>query len=184
MTHTEIQAKKEVANATPRRRVKKGLVFFCSVVILVGLLLRFVGMELKPGWIDEGHGLIPFSPVSKRIATKIDSKAIYSDALRISVKDTPVISFWHITRNIRDFSIDSAPLYSLLAAPFVAQFGNTINTLRLFSAFLSITITPLFFWFVLELTRRRDFALIGATIISVSPFLTLYSIEGLFSESP
>lgn len=70
------------------------------------------------------------------------------------------------------------PLYIYLVTPSVAAFGLNEFAVRFPSAFLGMLSIPLIYLFFLTLTKRKDYALLGATLMAISPWSIYFSRDG------
>lgn len=156
------------------RASTRAVVVACCLVVLLGLSLRFVGVDQKDCWYDEGitHFLIsrPFMDWGSFAGRPVSAGEL------LQFLQPNVDSFAQSFGNFQ-FLPDQAPLYYLLAKAYSCVFTNQTDSLRLLSGFLSILITPAFFWLALECTGSVLVGVIAAAIISVSPMVTIYSTE-------
>lgn len=159
----------------PASRWQRNLfVAILSLVIVVGISLRFFGLAQRDIWIDEAHTLRNISPID---VWQLQGKELTRAELDKQMHPTfDLDGFWQICGNTSKTS-DQVPLYYLLARYFCSFFDDSLLGARLLSALLSIAATPLFYFWSFSVTRSRLSAAIGALIVSVSPFLMLYSSE-------
>lgn len=150
------------------------LVAILLLVIVVGISLRFFGLAQRNIWIDEAHTLRNISPIDVR---RLKGQELTRMELDKQMHPTfDIDGVWQICGNTSQTS-DQVPLYYLLARYFCSFFDDSLFAARLLSALLSIAATPLFYFWSFRVTRSKMMAAIGALIVSVSPFLTLYSSE-------
>lgn len=146
-----------------------------GVIVVVGTAMHFVGLEQKYVWFDESATFRVVACVDEqKIKGKILSQGQVLDLLRLDRHNSGIKE--SLAYNRSNYS-DQLPLYFVLLKPYAWLFGDTIGSLRAFSALWSVFIPPLFYWLVLELTGSRRTALIGIAVISVSPFCMLYAAE-------
>jgi Predicted membrane protein len=145
------------------------------LVIACAISLRFFGLAEKDVWLDECFTLRYIAPTN---LAQLQGIAFSNTSLQGLLHPTlETGGLWQTCNNIRENATDQVPLYFLLARFFSPFFNDTLFASRLLSALLSILITPLFYLCVLSVTRSKSTALIGALIVSVSPFLMIYSAE-------
>lgn len=163
------------------RRLGPVLVFICCGVILLGSALHFVGVDKKDCWFDEAIAL-QINATHSGDLRKLEAVPIQVGAMRMLL-DVRGVNPLTTLENIRVFAPDQGPVYSLIAWATARLFGNNVDTLRALSGVFSLLLAPLMFWLIVEATSRGDSggdklaALIGATLIAVSPVFTLYAGE-------
>lgn len=157
----------------PNWKQKIGVVSLL-LVIICGISLRFFGLAEREVWLDEAHTLRTLAPVDViKLKGQVFTGAELDEVLRPTFD---INGLWQTIDNTRQIS-DQVPLYYLIARFFCPFFENTLFAARLLAAFLSVLATPIFYLWVLGVTRSKGTALIGAAIVSVSPFLMLYASE-------
>lgn len=157
------------------------LVLVCCAVILLGTALHFVGVDKKDCWFDEAIAL-QINATDSSNFRKLEAVPIQAGVMRMLLGVSGVNPLTTL-ENIRTFSPDQGPVYSLIAWAAALLFGNNVDTLRALSGVFSVLLSPLLFWLIIEATRSGDTrgdkraALIGATLVAVSPVFTLYAGE-------
>lgn len=157
----------------PNWKQKIGVVSLL-LVIICGISLRFVGLAEKDIWNDEAHTLRTLAPVDViplkgRVFTGAELDEMLHPTFDIN-------GLWQTIDNTRKIS-DQVPGYYLIARCICPFFKDTLFAARLLAAVLSILATPIFYLWLLRVTQSRSTALIGAAIVSVSPFLMIYASE-------
>jgi len=160
--------------------IPKWFKYIVIVVIVLGVLLRFHNLELRPYWGDEAatsveiHGSDYDSPefqnkfFNRVITAKELNKFLYPDTRSNAVKTLSLIA---------KKEPQLSPLYFILQGFWIKIFGNTIATIRSFSALLGVLVVLSIYWLSMQLFHSRTTALIAMAIVATSPFQLVYSQE-------
>ncbi|MBE7438223.1 MAG: glycosyltransferase family 39 protein [Spirochaetales bacterium] len=150
-----------------------------AVSLCLGLYFRFEELDKKLIWHDE-------------VGTRLFSAGLPIDEWQSvlytgAVLDVAVVQAIH-RRNIRGplevikgLMLDDPqhpPLYYILAGIWTHAFGDSIATLRLLSALLSLLALPAMYWLGRELFGGHGTSWTAVALIAVSPFFVLYAQEG------
>jgi len=151
-----------------------------GVVIALGVLLRFVGLETHVFWHDEvytrffasGYQAADWRP------------ALFTGAV-LDVSEVLAFQSHNPDKGVVDTMLGLArdepqhpPLYYALVRLWVGAFGDSVATLRALSAVLSLLGLPAMYWFCRELFRGEQSTRVAWTataLLSVSPFFVLYA---------
>ena len=160
--------------------MKKTLtILFVGLCLGAGIFFRFYHLERKVFWHDEVYSklfidgfqrndwapqlfsgnVLEKSDLGKFLS--LDPKTSMGDTLRGLARDDP----------------QHPPLYYLLARFWLECFGDSIATLRLLSAVISLLAFPAMFGLGKELFGSRRAAWAGVVLIAVCPFFVLYAQE-------
>lgn len=138
-------------------------------LIVVGVALRFMGLDRKLYWIDEVYSSITLS--GKTYAEVFSEFEKLPDepslgALQAFLKFNPDRSISDVVRNLKTEDPHHSPLYYIGARAFGSAFGDTPAALRAFAALLSLLALAAFWWLFGELAIDR---VTGLAIVALSP---------------
>lgn len=146
------------------------------VAVVIGVLLRFYGLDDKVLWHDE-------------VATRIFAAgyrpdewkgALYTgeivpvSALLHYQEPRPDRSLWNAVVGLVQHDPQHPPLYYVLAALWVDVFGPDIGVLRALSAVFGLLCLPAAAWLGRELYGNGR---VPAALVALSPFFVLYAQE-------
>lgn len=155
-----------------------GLTILLAAVVVAGAALRFVNLADRLYWHDEVYTSLRIS--GYRVAEvkqamlaggdlrpgdllpyqRLNREHGFSDSIASLAADDPQIS----------------PLYIALIRLWAGLAGDSVRSLRVFSALVSLLVFPCLFWLCRELfptIARTDW--VAAALIAVSPFHLLYA---------
>jgi len=149
-----------------------------AFTLLFGSYLRFDRNDQKLLWYDEivtalwysGHDLRESMPAlaNREIGVGELRKLLQIDP-RSDVRDT-------IAGIVRD-DPQHTPLYYLALRGWAELMGDSIGSLRSFSAVADLLILPVVFWLCLELFGSATVGWIAVVLVAISPFHIVYSQE-------
>ncbi len=148
-----------------------------AVVLILGILFRFINLDGKLYWYDE-------TLTSLRISGHTQTELVESafNGRVISVQELQQKyqypnSEKGLTDAINAFAgnAEHSPLYYLMARFWVQTFGNSVVTIRSLSAFISLLAFPCIYWLCLELFASSLTGWVAVILIAVSPFHVLYA---------
>lgn len=151
----------------------------CVVIaLLCGVFFRFYHIDRKVFWDDEIYSAMRIvgyreEDVIKRAAAAhvaADLQAIlHPDSLQ---RDPAVMD---TVEGLIHEEPQHPPVYFALAHLWSNSFGDSVRTLRLFSAIIGVLAIPAMFWLCFELFGTSRAGWIGAALIATSPVAVLYS---------
>lgn len=159
--------------AVPRLR------FFLLVVLIVGIVLRFVNLDQKVVWGDETLS-------SFRIAGYSEQEVIQNlyTGREISVADLQKYQRAGSQRNPLDTletlaaeAANHPPLYYVPARIWEDWFGSSVAVKRTFPALISLLVFPCLYWLCLELLGSPLTGWLAIALVAVSPIHFLYAQE-------
>ncbi|MGF1479318.1 MAG: glycosyltransferase family 39 protein [Cyanophyceae cyanobacterium] len=148
------------------------------VLILVGIFFRFYNLERKVYWYDE-------TMTSLRISGHTQSELVEQvfDGRTISVEELLHYQYPNRVKGLHD-TLDAlagnpehSPLYYLMARGWLQIFGNSVTTIRVLSALISLLVLPCIYWLCLELFGSSLVGWVATALIAISPFHILYAQE-------
>ncbi|MDJ0575210.1 MAG: glycosyltransferase family 39 protein [Xenococcaceae cyanobacterium MO_234.B1] len=147
------------------------------IFLLLGIYIRFNNLDTKIYWNDEVFTSLRISGYTETdITQKINTGQI------ISNKELFQYQYPNPNKSLKDtlnsLAVEGAqhpPFYFVLLRFWVQLFGNSITTIRSFSAFLSILNLPAIYLLCKELFKSPKVGWIATILIAVSPFHFLYA---------
>jgi uncharacterized membrane protein len=163
----------------PSNRTSKWLRFFVICILVIGIFLRFNGLDKKIYWLDE-------VATSFRIAgstiSEVDQQLYtgrVSDINDLQKYQRPnSAKSWNDT--IDSLVIDDSqhpPLYFIMVRFWAELFGNSPAAIRILSVLISLLIFPCLYWLCLELFGSALFGWIAVALTSVSLLHIIYAQE-------
>ena len=149
------------------------------LILLAGIFFRFYNLDKKVFWNDEIVtvrilGGYTDSQLAKYYHEEMVS-AEYFKSLFHSSDNFSIKEMIHVM--IHDGYIQNTPFYYVMLKEWIKIFGDSIWTIRLFSAVISLFVFPLLYWLCMELFSSRRVAVIAMVLLAVSPFHVLYAQE-------
>jgi mannosyltransferase len=121
--------------------------YFLVTLTLVGAVLRLYSLDANSLWVDE-------------VLTARAASLSFSDIMTDSIRTNSV-----------------PPFYFWLAHIAVTSFGESEATLRLVSALSGALTVPLFYLFILEISRHNPTSLVAAALLALNPLHLWFSQE-------
>ncbi len=149
-----------------------------TVTIVCGLFLRFFELDLKI-YMDEvfsSFWICGYSP--QEVVRGISSNQLFSpeDLLRYQ-QIKPGTSIANTVQLLAQYDTQHPPLYYVLLRIWAVLVGDSIGSLRLISALLSLIALPMAYWLAMELFGSQLIGWMLVALISVSPLHLLYAQE-------
>jgi uncharacterized membrane protein len=153
--------------------------FFIVILLVLGILFRFVNIDRKVYWNDEAF-------TSLRIAGYTDAELVQQvfDGREIGIEDLHKYQRPNtekgLSDTIRSLAVEDPqhpPLYYVMARFWVQWFGSSVATTRSFSALISLLALPCIYWLSLELFESPLIGWVAMALIAVSPLHLLYAQE-------
>ncbi len=163
-----------------KQSISKSLKFCLLIIITLGILLRFVNLDQKSYWIDEAFSSLRISGhLESEVAIQqlFDGRVITVQDLEKYQRPDPETNLIDTITSIRKEEATSTPLFFVLARLWNQWFGGSVATSRSLSAFLSVLVLPVFYWFCLELFESSLVAWVSVSLLAISPFQLLYASQ-------
>lgn len=159
-------------------KIPLNLLILSLIVIIFGILCRFVNLGEKIFWVDEVATAVRVAGYTKQeIVIELITQDIRSvDSLKKYQQLSPDKTF-NDTLSALKKSPEHSPLYFILTRCWLEVLGNSITLIRSLSTFLSLLILPCLFWFTQVLFEKFSISLLTITLMSVSPFYVAYAQE-------
>jgi uncharacterized membrane protein len=160
-------------------KIRPALLWFLTIILVIGMFFRFVNLDLKTYWADEAYTSIYLSGYTRsEMYQQLHSGRV------ISLKDlqkyqhpNPEKSAVDTIRTLATEDRQHTPLYYVLTWFWIHLFGNSVAVTRSFSAFISLLTFPCLYWLCQELFESQVITWTAVLLIAVSPFHVLYAQE-------
>ena len=159
--------------------MKRKLRLLVVVLLLLGLLFRFVNIDKKFYWYDEAFTSLRISGY-----TQTEVLRAISRGQLVAPKDLMKYQRLNATKNLGDtvksLAIEEPqlpPLYFLAVKCWAKLFGDSPAATRSFSAWMSLLTFPALYWLCRELFASPEVAWIAVGLLAVSPLHVLYAQE-------
>ncbi len=158
---------------------KPVVVGLIALILALGIFFRFDNLGKKVFWHDEVFTklFIDGYAVKEWKQALFTGKIIEVNDLQTFLHFNPRKSLVDTVRDLATQDPHHPPLYYGLARIWIAHFGDSIATLRLLSALLSLLAFPAAYWLCLELFESPRVAWTAVILFAVSPFVVLYAQE-------
>ncbi|GBO56652.1 hypothetical protein APA_4987 [Pseudanabaena sp. lw0831] len=160
-------------------RISQVLRLFFVFILVVGIFLRFNGLDKRVYWLDEvatSFRIAGFT-IAEVDQQLYDGKVVDINALQKYQKPNPERS-WGDT--INSLVVDDAqhpPLYFVMVRFWAEFVGSSPAVIRILSVLISLLIFPCFYWLCIELFNSAVFGWIAIALTSVSLLHLTYAQE-------
>ncbi len=163
-----------------------------TLVICLGILLRFVNLDSKVVWIDEIHSFMRVGGYGKTALVEQFEQTIAATETRpgtlMPLEDLLQLQRPPVSQNlltglgatIHALATDNPqhpPVYYLAARLMAGIFGPGVSILRGTAAFFGVALIPAMGWLAWVLWRSPHISLVTMAIAAVSPFQIAYAQE-------
>lgn len=150
------------------------------VLIVIGILLRFINLDGKISWADETFTYLRiYGNTKSDLMQEVVNSQILTAGTLLEKYQSPVVGKTLID-TVKGLALEDPkhpPLYFVLTNLWVQCFGTTVAATRSFSAFISLLVFPALYWLCQELFKSKIVGLVAIAIIAVSPFHFVYAQE-------
>ncbi|MCF2147521.1 glycosyltransferase family 39 protein [Desmonostoc muscorum LEGE 12446] len=151
--------------------------FLIILLLVTGVLLRFVNIDRKVYWGDEVFTSLRISGY-----TLAEMNENLANGRLLNMQDLHKYQYPSPEKNVIDtikgLALEEsqvAPLYFVMARFWVEWFGNSVTVTRSFSVFISLLSFPSFYWLCQELFESSLIAWIAMALVAVSPVHLIYA---------
>ncbi len=150
-----------------------------SLVIVAGLLLRWVNLGHSVYWGDEVYSSIRiFGHRTVELRAAIAQGQVVTAATIQTFQQLSPLK--GIGATLQSLAIEDAhltPLYFVLVRLWAGVFGDSVVAIRSFSALCGCLLLPVTYGLALALFQRRRVALVATALVAVSPIQLIYAQE-------
>lgn len=148
------------------------------ILLVAGIVLRFVNLDRKVYWGDEVFTSIRISGYTQaEVVQETFTGQVLSVAdLQTYQRPSPDKTLGDALNALATHP-EHSPLYYLMARFWVQSFGSSVATIRSLSALISLLALPCVYWLCLELFESPLTGWVAMTLLAISPFHLLYAQE-------
>ena len=156
----------------------KAVFLIIGLLIGAGIAARFCNLGRMVYWYDEAYTSLWISGYHwpEVINDLADREVSPQDILRYQ-RINPDRSVVDTVRALADYDPHHPPLYYALVRLWAGLAGDSVGSVRFFSALASVVVLPLIFWLCRLLLEKRSVAWMTVALVAVSPFHILYARE-------
>jgi uncharacterized membrane protein len=157
---------------------RKGVLLVIGLLIATGITARFYNLGRMVYWYDEVYTSLWISGFQWSEATSdlANREITPRDILRYQ-RIHPDRNVVDTVRALADYDPHHPPLYYALVRIWAGLAGDSVSSVRLFSALAGVLVLPLLFWLCRLLFERPSVAWAAVALVAVSPFHILYARE-------
>ncbi len=155
------------------------LTFSLVIVLVIGILFRFVNLDRKFYWIDETYtslrvsGYTEAEIIKQTSYQKITSPSDLQKYQQINSQKT-------VSDTLNSLATEDPqhpPLYYVLARFWAQLFGSSVAAMRSLAAVISLLVFPAVYWLAWELFESSAVAWMAIAIFAISPYHILFAQE-------
>ena len=157
----------------------KGWRFLIILLLIFGILFRFVNIDHKIYWTDEVYTSLRISGYTEKefIQQVANGQAISQKKLHSYQKVNANKTIFDTVKGLALEEPQMTPLYFILIRFWAQLFGDSIATVRSFSALINLLSIPLVYWLSVELFESSLVGWVALGLFSVSPLQIVYAQE-------
>lgn len=152
---------------------------FLMILIVLGILLRFYNLGHKVYWSDETMTSLRMSgrTQTELVNQVFNGQPVTAGDLLAQYQSVQNGRTLQDTMNALKGNPEHSPLYYLMARFWGQTVGDSVASIRLLSALLSLLTFPCIYWLCLELFGSPLVGWSAMALIAISPFHVLYAQE-------
>ncbi|NEO91234.1 MAG: hypothetical protein F6K56_13700 [Moorea sp. SIO3G5] len=160
-----------------RRFTSTWLGVLIVILLMLGIVFRFVNLDQKIYWIDETFTSLRISGyrLSEMIPEISKGDAIAIKELHKYQQTNPEKNLIGTIKGLAFEEPQHPPLYYVMARFWGQLFGNSVAVRRSFSALISLLMFPAIYWLCQELFESSLVGWVAMALVAVSPFQVLYA---------
>jgi uncharacterized membrane protein len=151
---------------------------FVTILLVLGIVFRFVNLDRKVYWNDE---VLTSLRVFGYTKTELQSEAFRGQVVNVAelqkYQHPSPDKGWGDTLTALMGNAEHPPLYYLLARIWAIAFGSSVAAMRSLPAVISLLALPCAYWLCRELAGNALTGWVAIGLIAVSPFHVLYAQE-------
>lgn len=153
------------------------LVIFLAIIIVIGVVFRFIELDRKLFWHDEVYTNLRSSGYSVRVAyPNLFSNKILSPPELLTYQEMKPESTYKDTINsLKLEDPHHPPVYFLIARYWMFLFGSSVTASRFLPALISLLSLPLMYGLAWELFGSHFTSFLATAFLALSPFDILFA---------
>ncbi len=157
----------------------KGWRLLIILLLIMGIFFRFVNIDHKIYWTDEVYTSLRISGYTEKefLQNLAKGQAITQKELHSYQKLNANKTIFDTVKGLALEEPQMTPLYFILIRLWAQLFGDSIATIRSFSALINLLSIPLVYWLCVELFESSLVGWVALGLFSVSPLQIVYAQE-------
>jgi uncharacterized membrane protein len=157
----------------------KGWRFLIILLLILGILFRFVNIDHKIYWTDEVYTSLRISGYTENefIQKGGNGQAITQKELHFYQKLNAQKTLVDTVNGLAVEEPQMTPIYFILIRFWGQLFGDSITSMRSFSALINLLSIPVVYWLCVELFQSSLVGWVALGLFSVSPLQIVYAQE-------
>jgi uncharacterized membrane protein len=153
--------------------------FSLVILLVLGIVFRFVNLDRKIYWMDEVYTSLRISGYTEAevVQQLLEGQILSLQDLHKYQQLNSEKSIVNTVRGLAKEEPQLSPLYFILVRFWTQVFGDSVAAVRSFSAFLSLLVFPCIYWLCLELFETSLVGWLACALLAVSPFQLVYAQE-------
>jgi uncharacterized membrane protein len=153
-----------------------------TLLIVLGIFFRLANLDNRAFWNDEVFSALRISGYTvEEVSQSLYKTPEFSFAdLQQYLRPNTDKGVYDVIKSLAAEEPHLPLLYFILLRFWAQIVGGSVAIIRGFSVFCGILSFPAMYWLCLELFRSRFVAVMGMTLIAVSPFFVVYSQNARF----
>jgi uncharacterized membrane protein len=153
--------------------------FSLVILLVLGIVFRFVNLDRKIYWMDEVYTSLRISGYTEAevVQQLLEGQILSLQDLHKYQQLNSEKSIVNTVRGLAKEEPQLSPLYFILVRFWTQVFGDSVAAVRSFSAFLSLLVFPCIYWLCLELFETSLVGWLACALLAVAPFQLVYAQE-------
>ncbi|NJR38040.1 MAG: phospholipid carrier-dependent glycosyltransferase [Leptolyngbyaceae cyanobacterium CSU_1_4] len=160
-----------------KRTASARLRMLLTIVIILGIALRFINLDRKVYWHDEVYTSMRAAGFTRGAIDQelFQNKIIPAPSLQKFQQIKPGSTVADTINSLKVEDPQHPPLYFLMARFWMQIFGGSLTASRLLPALLSLFSLPLMYKLAIELFDSQRVAWMATALLAISPFDILFA---------
>jgi uncharacterized membrane protein len=156
-----------------------GLRFLIIVLLILGIVFRFINIDRKVYWHDEVYTSLRISgyTMAEVIQQVFNNREIGIEDLQKYQRLNPERGLIDTINSLAVEDPQHPPLYYVLLRFWVQWFGNSVAAIRSLTALISLLVFPCVYWLCQELFESSLVGWVAIALVAVSPIHVLFAQE-------
>lgn len=148
-------------------------------VLVLGVFFRFVNLDRKVYWYDEGFTSLRASGYTghELFQQTFNGQVISLEDFRKYLGPNPEKGLIDTIKSLAVEEPQHPPLYFIMTRLWMQWFGDSVAAIRSLSALISLLVFPCTYWLCLELFGSPLTGWVAIALIAISPFHVLFAQE-------
>jgi uncharacterized membrane protein len=160
-----------------KTQLSRGLLFFLTTLLVLGVFFRFANLDYKVYWHDEAYTSMRAAGFTRQEIDQelFTNQIIPAQELQKFQRIKPGSTAADTIHSLAEEDPQHPPLYFLMARFWMQTFGSSLSASRALPALLSLLALPLMYGLAVELFGSRLAAIFATALLALSPFDVLFA---------